>query len=194
MINSKKDYLSYIYQDKIALGKTYDKPHIIHDEIWKFERLLRKAEYYKNCKNHGITKIFSAFIQFKYYRARLKYGVYIPLNVFGPGLSLAHLTSIVVNGNCLVGKNCRIQEGVTLGATNGSNKAPILGDNIFLGSGSKVIGNIKISNDVAIGANAVVVKSVEQSGVTLGGCPAKIISSNDSHSNLNNLLKVENLL
>ena len=194
MINSKKDYLDYLYQDKIALGKTYHKPHIIHDEIWRFERLLRKAEYYKNCRNHGIAKLMSAWIQYRYYRLRLKYGVYIPLNVFGPGLSLAHLTSIVVNGNCQVGKNCRMQEGVTLGATNGSDKAPVLGDNIFLGSGAKVIGDVEIADDIAVGANAVVVKSVEQSGVSLGGCPARIISSNDSHSNLNPLLIKENLL
>lgn len=194
MIESKQDYLDYLYQDRIALGKTYTRPHLIHDEIWRFERLLRKAEYYKNCKNHGLAKLHSAWLQYRYYRKRLKYGVYIPLNVFGPGLSLAHLTAIVVNGNCHVGKNCRIQEGVTLGATNGSDKAPVLGDNIFLGSGAKVIGDVKLADDIAVGANAVVVKSSEPGGVSLGGCPARIISSNDSHSNLNQLLKKEGLL
>ena len=83
-----------------------------------------------------------------------------------------------------VGKNCRIQEGVNIGATNGSNLAPQIGDNVFIGTGAKIIGDITIADDVAIGANAVVVKSITERGCTYAGVPAKKISSNNSHSNL----------
>lgn len=94
----------------------------------------------------------------------------------------------MVNGNARVGKNCRIQESTTIGATNGSAKAPVVGNNCFIGSGARIIGDIVIADDVAIGANAAVVKSCTESGVTLGGVPAKVISHNGSHANLSKLL------
>ena len=90
----------------------------------------------------------------------------------------------MVNRNAKVGKNCRIHEGVTIGATNGQSEAPILGDNVFIASGAKIIGNIKIANNVAIGANAVVVKDILEEGITVGGVPAKKISDNGSELNL----------
>ena len=60
-----------------------------------------------------------------------------------------------------------------------------MGDNIFLGSGARVIGDIQIGSDTAVGANAVVVRSFPEGGVTLGGVPARVISGNSSRSNLN---------
>ena len=122
--------------------------------------------------------------KFLFQKLSIKLGFSIPLNVFGPGLSIAHYGTIVVNSAAKVGKNCRIQEGVNIGSTNGSSGAPKIGDNVFIGTGSKIIGDIFIEDDVAIGANAVVVKSIIEKGVTYGGVPAKKISSNDSRSNL----------
>ena len=193
MIKSKEEYKRYLEQDKIALGKTYKYPKVIGDEIWKFQRLMRKTEYYKNCSKCFATKLYSKLLQYKYYQMRLKLGISIPLNVFGPGLSIAHYGTIVVNGNAKVGKNCRIQECTTIGATNGCKEAPILGDNIFIGSGARIIGNIRIANDIAIGANALVNKNFEEQGITIAGVPAKKISEKNSHSNLNKLL-IENKL
>ena len=58
-----------------------------------------------------------------------------------------------------------------MGTTNGSNRAPVLGNNIFLGDGCKIIGDISIANDVNIGANAVVVKSITEPKTSWGGYP-----------------------
>lgn len=194
MIKSKKDYIYYLECDRIALGKSYLKPKIIGDEIWRFEIMLRKTEYYKNCSNNIIKKIYSKWLQYRYYKMRIKLGFSIPLNVFGPGLSIAHYGTIVVNGNSKVGKNCRIQECTTIGATNGSKDAPILGDNIFIGSGARIIGAIRIANNIAIGANAMVNKNFETQGITIAGIPAKKISEKNSFENLNEMLKENNLL
>lgn len=191
MINSKNDYLKYLKQDKLALGKNYKSPKLVHDEIWRFEILLRKTEYYVNCKKTFIGKLYSKVLQFLYYKKRLKYNTYIPLNVFGPGLSIAHFGSIIVNGNAKIGKNCRIQDSVTIGATNGASDAPVLGDNVFIGSGARIIGKVNIASDIAIGSNAVVVKNFNESGITIGGVPAKKISDNNSHSNLNKYLEID---
>lgn len=194
MIESKQDYKLYLEQDKLALGKEYMRPKFIGDEIWIFQRLMRKTEYYKNCHKTIFSKIYSYFLLFKYHKMRIKLGFSIPLNVFGPGLSIAHRGTIVVNGNSKIGKNCRIQECTTIGATNGNEKAPILGDNIFIGSGARIIGNIKIADNIAIGANALVNKSFEEKNITVAGVPAKKISSNNSFGNLNPLLRQRNLL
>ena len=174
VINSKNDYLKYLEQDKLALGKKYKFPKLVHDEIWRFEILLRKTEYYVNCKKTFIGKLCGKALQFLYYKKRLKYNTYIP-----------------VNGNAKVGENCRIQDSVTIGATNGESDAPVIGNNVFIGSGARIIGKVNIASDIAIGANAVVVKDFNKSGITIGGVPAKKISDNNSHSNLNKCLEID---
>ena len=180
MIKSKSDYIYFLEQDRKSLGIKRKKPKIVGDYIWKYERLLRKCEYYYNTQKKVRYTLFKLFFN----RLSLKMGFSIPLNVFDSGLSIAHYGTIVINSNARVGKNCRIQECVTIGATNGNKKAPILGDNIFIGSGARIIGDIEIGDNTAIGANAVVVKSFKDGNCTLGGVPAKIISNNTSILNI----------
>ncbi|MBQ7140960.1 MAG: serine acetyltransferase [Bacilli bacterium] len=187
MISSKKELKYFLLCDKIALkiNKKQKFPIPLVNNIWKYEILLRKCEYHKNTKH-----------KFRYllYKLRLlklgeKLTIKIDPNVFGPGLSIAHYGSIIVNPNSKVGNNCRIHEGVTIGATNGSSKAPQIGDNCFIGSGAKIIGDIKIGNNVAIGAGAVVVKDIDDN-VTVGGVPAKVISHNNSANNIVNAVEM----
>lgn len=184
MINCKQDYKQYLLCDRNALGITRSFPIPFIDDIWIFERCLRKTEYYNNCRKDILGKFRYILLRIRLYRLSVKMGFSIPLNVFKEGLSIAHRGTIIVNGNASIGKNCRIQDGVTIGATNGSILAPKIGDNVFIGSGAKIIGDIEIADDVAIGAQSLVVKSVLENGITIGGIPAKKISSNNSHSNL----------
>ena len=110
-------------------------------------------------------------------------GFTIPLNVFGAGLSIPHYGTIIVNGNSKVGENCRLMADVVIGSTNGINVAATIGDNAYIGTGAKVIGAIKIGNNVCIGANAVVNLDIE-SNSTVAGVPAKVISHEGSMKNL----------
>ena len=185
MISNKRELKQYLKQDKMALGIERKRPKIFGDEIWKFQIIYRKYEYLRN--NAKKIYNFPILLYYKYIfeKKSIKLGFSIPINVFGPGLSIAHYGTIVINGNAKIGKNCRIQENVTIGSTNGSNNAPIIGDNVFIGSGAKIIGNIEIAKDIAIGAGSVVVKSFNQSGITIAGVPAKKISDNNSYKNLN---------
>ena len=191
MIKSKKDLIYYLERDKIALYKKDKKrPNLFSDEIWKFEIALRKYEYANNCLNKKIFFVYRLFYKWKYHSYSIKLGFSIPINVFDEGLSIAHYGCIVVNENAKIGKNCRIQECVTIGATNGKKEAPKIGNNVFIGSGAKIIGDIKINNDVCIGANSFVNKNVDEEGITVAGSPAKKISNNNSHLNLcNDLLE-----
>ena len=191
MIENKKDYKEYIRLDALASRRENIKPSILGDEVWKYQYLMRRREYEANCLR-GVKRLLLLPLiivdKFRLHRLSLLLNFTIPLNSIGPGFSIAHPGTIVINPDARIGKNCRIQTGVTIGSTNGSEKAPIIGDNVFLGDGCKLIGNITIADDVAIGANAVVVKSINEPGTTWGGVPAKKISDNDSHSCLSPLL------
>lgn len=184
-IQSREDYIRFLECDKIALrvprNRKWPRPFL--DDVWRYQILLRKLEY--RLKRHGlINRIFAGFTKLRFKRLGVRLGFTVDPYVFGPGLSIAHYGSLTVNPNAKVGSNCRIHEGVTIGATNGSDKAPIIGDNCFIGSGAKVIGDIIIGDNVAIGSGAVVVNSYADSNITLGGVPAKIISHNGSDSNI----------
>lgn len=185
MITSKSELHYYLQQDAIALRCTRKHPKLLGDLIWKFQIILRKTEYFSNVYRERKYLLFHyLWYRLLFHHYSVKLGFSIPINVFGPGLSIAHYGTIVVSEAAKVGKNCRLHEGVNIGATNGSAKAPQIGDNVFIGTGAKIIGDITLANDIAIGANAVVVKSIFENGVTYGGVPAKKISSNNSHSNL----------
>lgn len=185
MIDSKEAYRRYLEQDKLALGRRKDRrPRLFGDEIWKFEILLRRVEYDINCRR-GLTALFiGKYHKFRFHRLSVRLGFTIPPNVFGEGLSIPHYGTIVVHGNVKAGKNCRLQEGVTIGATGGSHEAAVIGDNCYFASGAKVIGAVRIADDVAIGAGAVVTKDIAEAGTTWAGVPARKISDNDSHANL----------
>ena len=180
MIKSRRDLKLYLQKDKESLGINRRLPIPLFDIIWKYERRLRKTEYFLNT-NKKLRYVLSRIL-FK--KISIKLNISIPLNVFDYGLCIVHYGTIVVNDTCRIGKNCRIQEGVTIGATNGIKQGPILGDNVYLGSGCKIIGNIFIASNVQVGAGAVVVKSINDSGTTWAGIPAKKISNHDSKMNI----------
>ena len=185
MIDSKETLKRYLEQDKLALGRRGDsKPRLFGDEIWKFEILLRKVEYYINCKSGVFATIVRKYYKFRFHNLSVKLGFSIPPNVFAEGLAIPHYGTIVVHANAKIGRNCRLQEGVNIGATSGSHEAAVIGDNCFFGSGAKIIGAVKIASDVAVGAGAVVTKDITEPGTTWAGVPAKKISDKNSHDNL----------
>lgn len=185
MITSKNEYYEYLRQDRLALGRQKDeRPHLLGDEIWKLERLLRRVEYTKNCKKGPIGVVLGKYHGYRFHRLSVRLGMTLPINVFGPGLAIPHYGTIVVHANAKIGSNCRLQEGVTIGAANGSHEAAVIGNNCYFGSGAKVIGAVRIADDVAVGANAVVTRDISEQGTTWAGMPAHKISDNDSHASL----------
>lgn len=176
MIQSKDDYLFYLERDKIAMRKKTKKPRFKHDVIWSFLRLMRKCEYYENCKHDFLSRIYVKFLKYRYVVLSQKLGFSIGFNTCGPGLCLEHYGNITINQKAKIGENCRIIGSVVIGATE-SDKVPVIGDNVFIGWGAAIVGDITITDNVKIGANAVVVKSIDTPNVSVGGVPAKIIST-----------------
>lgn len=112
-------------------------------------------------------------------RYGLKYGIDIPYTTeIGCGFYIGHSGNIVINAQAVIGRDCNVSHGVTIGQANrGSRKGCAhLGDRVYLGPGAKVVGAVWIGSDVAVGANCVVTKDVPDSA-TVVGVPGRMISS-----------------
>jgi serine O-acetyltransferase len=90
---------------------------------------------------------------------------------FGPGFVIIHSHGIVINGKVRGGSNVHLEHEVTLG-DSGAGACPVLGSNVYVGAGAKVIGPVSIGDGARVGANAVVVKDVEPD-TTVVGIPAR---------------------
>jgi serine O-acetyltransferase len=178
VIQSHSDYRRYLEADRIALNRTKTLKSLLFDDVWKFQRLLRRLEYATNC---GGNVLWRSWLRFRFERLSRALGFSIPVNVFGPGLSIAHRGTIVVNDAAKVGANCRIHVCVNIGTQAGTNRdAPIIGDNCYIAPGAKIFGPIMLGDNIAIGANAVVNKSFPEGNMTIGGIPARKISDKTS--------------
>ena len=107
------------------------------------------------------------------YRGQTALHIWCPK--IGPGLFLQHSFSTVIAAK-KIGKHCWINQQVTVGYTS-SEDSPIIGDNVTIGAGAKVLGAVRIGDRVTIGANAVVVKDVPDDCVVVG-VPARIVRRN----------------
>lgn len=170
MIKNKSDYLYYLKKDKESLKVGGVKSYLFND-IWRFQRVLRKHEYFANCNS-----VLRYWYAYRHKKLGRMLGITIPINTCGAGLSIAHIGTIVINGEARIGENCRIHVCVNIGAAaQDSSSVPVLGDNCYIGPGAKLYGGITLGNNVAIGANSVVNKSFE-SDCVIAGVPAKVIS------------------
>lgn len=179
MIKDKKQLAYYLECDRVALGISRKKPKFIGDEIWKFERVMRKLDY-ASTNRKTLSRLI---LKLRYRNLGMKLGFSIPFGVCGPGLAIVHYGCIVVATNAKIGENARIHSGVNIGANAGEEESATIGNNVYIGPGAKIIGDITIGDNVCIGANAVVVKDAE-SDITVGGIPAKKISDNGSEKHL----------
>lgn len=130
------------------------------------------AKYFYNKKHYFLARYITE-------KTKRKTGIEIhPGATIGKGVFIDHGSAVVIGETAVVGDNVTIYHGVTLGGT-GKEKGkrhPTVKDNAFIGSGSKILGNITIGENAKIGANAVVLKDVPDN-TTVVGIPAKIVKA-----------------
>lgn len=135
-----------------------------------------KAQLYYKISHYLYNKKHFLLARYVSEKAKRKTGIEIhPGAKIGKGLFIDHGTGVVIGETAIIGDNVTMFHGVTLGGT-GKEKGkrhPTVGNNVFIGSGAKVLGNITIGDNVKIGANAVILKDVP-SNVTIVGVPGKI--------------------
>ncbi|MEH7484697.1 serine acetyltransferase [Neobacillus drentensis] len=179
MIKTIEDLKYYLKEDKRALGYSQRKlPKFLGDEIWKFQIVLRKLDYYTNCQQNLITKIAKYYYKYIHHQKGIKLGFSIPINVFGPGLRINHYGYIVVNKHAKIGGYCDIHQGVNIGQNIHYGDVPTIGDNVWIGPGVKIFGKIDIADNIVIGANSVVTKSFNEKNITIVGSPARKLKNN----------------
>ncbi len=193
MIQSKAELLEYIRQDAKANHRTDMKVKFNDNPVWKFIIMMRKLDYLHQRRNmsHSFSPVRFLYriYRFRWDNLALRCGFTIGYRNIGKGFSIAHYGQLTINGGCIIGENVRVHEGVTLGSSGGGT--PVIGNNVFIGSGAKIIGEISIADDVCVGAGAVVVNSITEPGTTWAGNPAKKISNNNSHKYLSPLLELK---
>ena len=174
MITDRQTYREYVKEDMKAYGLT----HVGFYNYWwmdclRFQLRLRRIEYLHNTAGHNpLKRLWRFVLEVVNHRLATRLGFTIPKNVFGPGLHIVHYGTIVVHPDARVGRNCRLHPSTSIGDYNG---VPRLGDNVYIGPGAKIYGPVNLGDNVAVGANAVVNKSLG-SNVTLGGVPARIVA------------------
>jgi serine O-acetyltransferase len=103
-------------------------------------------------------------------------GIDLPCEVtLGRRVRIDHFGGVIVSGDTIIGDDVIIRNGVTIGLRRtGRRGAPLIGNRVDIGAGAKILGTITIGDDVAIGANAVVLRDVPANSIAVG-VPAKIL-------------------
>ena len=117
-----------------------------------------------------LRKFFSALYKMCFKLIQIITGIELPCEAeIGRNFVIDHFGGIIVSGYTRIGDNCRIRNGVTIGLRRVEEKiAPVIGDNVDIGAGAKLLGPIRIGNNVVIGANAVVITDVPDDSIAVG--------------------------
>lgn len=99
----------------------------------------------------------------------------------GSGFYIGHFGGIIINASAVIGDNCNISQGVTIGVSGrGAQRGvPVIGNNVYMGVNAVIVGKIVIGDNCVIGANSLVVNSIE-ANKTVVGVPAVVINNNTS--------------
>lgn len=110
------------------------------------------------------------------YVIRLIFACYLPCTArLGKAVVLGYGgLGVVIHGRAVLGDRCHIDQGVTIGGTSKKYEVPVLGHDVYVGAGAKILGPVTIGDNVVIGANAVVVHDLPSNCVAVG-IPAKVI-------------------
>lgn len=166
-------YSNYMYDTKwrYFISKIKREPARM---IYSFLVISRKSDFYLFKKNNGGILASLSYLYFVSKKNRLgeKLGFEIGTENIGRGLLIYHY-NVVINGHSKIGENCHLHGNNCIGNDGKTNDCPIIGDNVSLGVGAKVIGKVTIADNIKIAAGAVVVHSFLEEGITIGGIPAK---------------------
>jgi len=124
-----------------------------------------------------IRKPFSLIYKILFKMVQVVTGIELPCEVaVGRNFRIDHFGGIVISGLASFGDDCVVRDGVTVGLRRTDTPvAPKIGNNVDIGTGAKVLGDITVGDNVSIGANAVVLQDVPSGSVAVG-VPARIVA------------------
>ncbi|MCV7097534.1 serine acetyltransferase [Mycobacterium kubicae] len=173
MIKTREDLAAYLAADLRAQGlDRWRHRYRVTQRPMYFQRLLRKSEYWTNAARTPAGRLVAGYLQLRTKFLGERLGYVIPRNVFGPGLSIAHVGPVHVHYRARIGANCRIHQHVSIGEGR-PGQYPSIGDDVYIYPGAMVLG-ADVGSRVGIRAGAIVVKSVPDD-VEVAGIPARIV-------------------
>ncbi len=176
---------SDLYRHSGVISRRVFWRHYLWTPGFRYAFMLRLYAFARGQRWAGFG--FRQFVSFKLHRYSIRYGISIsPDARIGSGFYIGHFGGIVINQNVVIGDNCNISQDVTLGQVNRGARAgcPVIGNNVYIGPGAKIIGRIQIGDHAAVGANAVVIDDIPTSSA-VGGIPARVISDKGSEGYVN---------
>ena len=137
--------------------------------IWAYIKHMSYVEYYGTLKKKSTIYL----LPYLYHLSRLRKeshitGFQIPPGTCGKGLTVYHRGTIIINPKTVIGDFCTLNAGVLIRHKEEGLQAPRIGENVFIGSGANIIGDIRIGDNVVIAPNSVVTKDISD-GVIIGG-------------------------
>lgn len=174
----RKDISKYKrYSDKSALTLILTQQGLWALFIYRINHAIYDSNLMSILKSIllGVGIIFQKFIE-------IVTGISLPYSArIGHSFYIGHFGGIIINSKSIIGNNCNISQGVTIGVSGRgvSRGVPEIGNNVYIGANAVIAGNITIGENVVIAANSLVVKSVD-SNTTMMGVPAIKVSNNNS--------------
>ena len=178
----KRDIHRYILTEDVKSRRDLLDLVLFNEAIW-YLLVFRCGCWVRNeCRIPLLKQLLKVVTKIAHKFLSLVTGYQIPFGTrIGPGLYLGHSGYLVINSKAVIGANCNLSAGVVIGeGGRGDDKgSPVLGDYVYVAPGAKIVGRIRVGNNVSVGANAVVVKDVPD-GVSVAGVPAKIVNERGS--------------
>jgi serine O-acetyltransferase len=168
---SKPGLWDLLREDYEAHGREWSRPGFQALAVYRFGRWRMGVE------PRPLRMPLSAAYKAMFVFVRNVYGIELPYTAeVGRRVVFEHQHGIVVHGGTVIGDDCIIRQGVTLGIRSMEDltAAPVLGDGVNVGAGAKIIGKVSVGDGAAIGANAVVLADVPARALAVG-IPARVV-------------------
>jgi serine O-acetyltransferase len=154
--------------------RTYDRK-LLRQGLWVMA-VYRFGRWRYKIRARWIRVPFSGIYKLLRLLCEILTGIELPCEaVVGRRFRIDHFGGIIISGDAVFGDDCVVRNGVTVGLRyTGKSGSPVIGSRVDIGAGAKVLGPIRVGDDVAIGANAVVLIDVPSNSIAVG-VPARIL-------------------
>jgi serine O-acetyltransferase len=154
--------------------RTHDR-QLLRQGLWVMA-VYRFGRWRYGIRQRWIRAPFSAIYKLLKLLSEILTGIELPCEaIVGRRFRIDHFGGIIISGDTVFGEDCVVRNGVTVGLRHGGKRgSPVIGSRVDIGAGAKILGPIRIGDDVAIGANAVVLIDVPPNSVAVG-VPARVL-------------------
>ncbi|GER59689.1 serine acetyltransferase [Patiriisocius marinus] len=156
---------------------------ITQQGLWALFAYRTANAIYKSNLPKLIKKVLLVFSVIHLKWIEILTGISIPYAAsIGHSFYIGHFGQIIINSKAIIGNNCNISQGVTIGVSGRGERrgVPIIGNNVYIGANTTVVGKIQVGDNAVLGANSLVHRDVEN-GTTVLGVPAVQVSANSSN-------------